>query len=109
MPRASIARPPTFRAACACIHYAGRDTDLPLAKAVLSIKSNSSKWANESGRRFAWQRGYGAFSVSASLVPSVIRYIQTQESHHRKMSYEEEFLALLKKHGLDFDPNLVFG
>ncbi|HKS80164.1 MAG TPA: hypothetical protein VJR23_01545 [Candidatus Acidoferrales bacterium] len=109
MPRTSIARPPTFRAACACIHDAGRDTDLPLAKAVLSIKSNSSKWANEGGGGFAWQRGYGAFSVSASLVPHVIRYKQTQESHHKKMSFEEEFLALLKKHGMDFDPSFVFG
>jgi REP element-mobilizing transposase RayT len=82
---------------------------LALAKAVLSIKSNSSRWANEEGHKFAWQQGYGAFSVSSSIVPMVIRYIQNQEAHHRRMSFDAEFLALLKKHGMEFDPKFVFG
>jgi putative transposase len=82
---------------------------LPVAKAVLAIKSNSSRWANEEGHKFAWQQGYGAFSVSSSIVPSVIRYIENQEAHHRKMSFDTEFLALLKKHGIGFDPKFVFG
>jgi REP-associated tyrosine transposase len=80
-----------------------------LAKAVLAIKSNSSRWANEEGQRLAWQQGYAAFSVSASIVPTVVRYIQNQEAHHRKMSFDEEFLALLRKHGVEFDPKFVFG
>ena len=82
---------------------------LSLAKAVLAIKSNSSRWANEQGNKFAWQQGYAAFSVSSSRVPAVVRYIQTQESHHRKMTFEAEWVALLKKHGVEFDPNFVFG
>ena len=82
---------------------------LSVAKAVLAIKSNSSRWANEQGHKFAWQHGYGAFSVSSSRVPEVVRYIQDQESHHRKMSFDEELVALLKKHGVEFDPNFVFG
>ena len=82
---------------------------LPVAKAVLAIKSNFSRWANEQGRRFAWREGYAAFSVSASLVPAVARYIQDQESHHRKRTFDEEWIALLKKHGVEFDPNYVFG
>jgi putative transposase len=82
---------------------------LSLAKAVLAIKSNSSRWANEQGNKFAWQQGYAAFSVSSSRVAAVIRYIQTQEAHHRKMTFEEELVALLKKHGVEFDPNFVFG
>jgi REP-associated tyrosine transposase len=82
---------------------------LALAKAVLAIKSNSSRWANEEGHTFAWQQGYAAFSVSASIVPAVVRYIQNQEAHHRKMSFDEEFLALLKKHGVEFDSKFVFG
>ena len=82
---------------------------LPVAKAVLAIKSNSSRWANEEGHKFAWQQGYGAFSVSNSVVPTVIRYIQNQETHHRRMSFDAEFLALLKKHGIGFDPKFVFG
>jgi putative transposase len=82
---------------------------LALAKAVNTFKSNSSRWANEEGYPFAWQQGYAAFSVSASIVPAVVRYIGNQEAHHRKMSFDTEFLALLKKHGVEFDPKFVFG
>ena len=82
---------------------------LSLAIAVNAIKSNSSRWASEQGHKFAWQQGYAAFSVSASLVPTVVRYIQTQESHHKKMTFDAEFLALLNKHGVAFDPKFVFG
>lgn len=82
---------------------------LALAKAVLAIKSNSSRWANEEGHKLAWQQGYAAFSVSASLVPAVVRYIRNQEAHHRRMSFDGEFLALLKRHGVEFDPKFVFG
>ena len=81
---------------------------LALAKAVLAIKSNSSRWASEEGRKFAWQQGYGAFSVSRSNVPAVVRYIQNQEAHHKKMNFDTEFLALLKKHGMEFDPKYAF-
>ena len=80
-----------------------------LSKAINTIKTNSSKWANEEGHVFAWQQGYAAFSVSASNIPAVIEYIRTQETHHKKMNFEEEFVALLKKHGVDYDPKFVFG
>jgi putative transposase len=83
--------------------------DLALAKAIAAIKASSSRWASEEGCKFAWQQGYGAFSVSASAVPTVDRYIQNQEQHHRKMDFEAEFLALLRKHGLQFDPKYVLG
>jgi len=82
---------------------------LAVAKAVLAIKSNSSRWANEEGVKFAWQQGYGAFSVSSSNVPVVVRYIQNQETHHKKMNFDVEFLALLKKHRIEFDSKFVFG
>jgi REP element-mobilizing transposase RayT len=82
---------------------------LSLSEAVLLIKSNSSKWLNEQGHCFAWQKGYAAFSVSASLVSRVTRYIDTQEAHHRRMTFDAEFMALLKKHGVEFDPKFVFG
>lgn len=81
----------------------------PLADAVALVKSNSSKWLRESGKEFAWQEGYGAFSVSSSNVDTVIRYIQKQEAHHRKISFEDEFISLLKKHRIDYDPKYVFG
>jgi len=80
---------------------------LPPAKAVLTIKSNSSRWAHTQGHKFAWQEGYAAFSVSASLVPAVLPYIQNQEAHHKKMNFDAKFLALLKKHGIPFDPKFA--
>ena len=58
--------------------------------------------------RFAWQEGYGAFSVSSSNVGAVIRYIDNQETHHRKFTFEQEFITLLKKQGIQFDPKHVF-
>jgi putative transposase len=82
---------------------------MSVAKAILTIKSNSSKWVNEQGRKFEWQEGYAAFSVSASLVPRVARYVSTQETHHRRMTFEAEFMAILKRHGVKFDPNFVLG
>jgi putative transposase len=82
---------------------------LTLAKSVSLLKANSAKWMNERGARFAWQQGYGAFSVSSSNVAVVIRYIDTQEEHHRKKTFEEEFVALLRKHGVQFDPRYVLG
>jgi putative transposase len=82
---------------------------LALAKAISLVKANSSKWMNEHGRDFAWQEGYGAFSVSASNLEKVALYIRYQKEHHRKMSFEEEYLELLRKHKIEFDPNDVFG
>jgi putative transposase len=82
---------------------------MAVADAVLTIKVGSSKWMSRQGPKFAWQKGYSGFSVSASNVATVIKYIQNQESHHKKMSFEQEFIALLKKHGVAYDPKYVFG
>lgn len=82
---------------------------LTLSKAVATIKANSSRWASEEGHKFVWQQGYGAFSVSASVIPVVVRYIQNQEEHHKKMDFEAEFVALLKKHRVEIDPKYVLG
>ena len=83
---------------------------ITISKAVQLIKANSSKWLNEtSAKGFAWQEGYAAFSVSASNVDAVIHYIDNQREHHRKQTFEEEFIALLRKHGLEYDPKYVFG
>ena len=80
-----------------------------LAKVVATIKANSSRWANEQKHKFSWQEGYGAFSVSASIGPDVIRYIHNQETHHQKMGFDEEFMAILKKHAVAFDPKFALG
>jgi putative transposase len=70
---------------------------LPLAKALQFLKGSSSKWINETGERFAWQEGYGAFRVSASPTADVVRYIQNQRTHHEKKGFEEEFTEFLKR------------
>jgi len=77
---------------------------LALAKAISLVKANSSRWMSEHGMRFAWQEGYGAFSVSASSLERVKSYIANQERHHRKMTFEEEFIGFLRKHRIEFDP-----
>ena len=82
---------------------------LSLSHALRAIKANSSKWMNENGHLFAWQEGYAAFSVSASLVEAVSEYIRNQPEHHKRRTFEQEFLVLLKKHGIVADPAQVFG
>jgi REP element-mobilizing transposase RayT len=84
-------------------------SDIDLAKVINAVKVNSSRWMKAQVPLFGWQRGYGAFSVSASLVPAVVRYIENQERHHAKRDFESEFLELLRKHGVEFDPKYVFG
>jgi REP element-mobilizing transposase RayT len=76
---------------------------IALAEAVRLLKSNSSKWMNKHRRNFDWQPGYGGFSVSISNTAAVAKYIRNQEQHHRKMTFEQEYRALLKKHGIDPD------
>src|SRR5437879_2535143 len=70
---------------------------MPLAKAVQLLKGGSSKWLNETIKpRFEWQQGYGAFSVSISQQDQTVAYINTQQEHHRKRNFEDEFIAFLK-------------
>jgi len=83
--------------------------DVTLAHAVQVIKANSSRWVRERVREFAWQQGYAAFSVSASVAGTVKKYIENQAEHHKRRSFEDEFLALLKKSGVPYDPKFVFG
>jgi len=82
---------------------------VPLAKAVQFLKGSSSKWIKESEGDFAWQEGYGAFSVSASQTSEVVRYIANQRAHHEKKTFEDEFLAFLKKYGIEYDPTHALG
>jgi hypothetical protein len=75
------------------------------------VKANSSRWLKErwpERRSFAWQGGYGAFSVSESRRESVIRYIGDHARHHHRISFQDEFLALLRKHGVEFDERYIW-
>lgn len=82
-----------------------------LAQVVEDVKKSSSKWIKTQSTKlasFAWQTGYGGFSVSASNVPTVTNYIRNQEEHHRKKSYQEEFRAFLTKHKIEYDERYVW-
>jgi hypothetical protein len=81
---------------------------LPLAKVMQDIQANTSRWLRETSRAFQRQQGNGAFSVSQSQREEVMRYIANQPEHHRTRSYEEEFIALLAKSGMEYDPRFVF-
>lgn len=82
-----------------------------LSELMQDIKGDSSKWINQTGYvkgRFSWQEGYGAFSYSKSHVNNVINYIKNQEEHHRKQSFQEEYLEFLEKFEVDYDARYVF-
>ena len=84
---------------------------MAVSKALQLIKGGSSKLVHETfpeRREFAWQDEYGAFSVSVSQLDKTIEYIQGQEEHHRKMTFQEEFLALLKKHRIEYDDRYLW-
>ncbi len=84
---------------------------LSVAKVIQLIKGGSSKWIHDQlpqYRKFTWQNGYGAFSVSASQMKSVISYIDGQKEHRRRKTFEEEFLEFLDKYGVDYDRRYVF-
>jgi len=76
------------------------------------IKGGSSKWIRDEfheHREFAWQEGYGAFTIGVSQVKPTRKYITNQAAHHHTMTFQEEFLAILKKHDIEYDPKYVWG
>lgn len=81
-----------------------------ISEAMRFIKSNSSGWIHDKWprRAFAWQLGYGAFSVSKSNVPGVLKYIANQEAHHRRSTFKEEFVDFLRRHEIDYDERYIF-
>jgi putative transposase len=81
------------------------------SEAMRVIKANSSRWVKETFaelRAFSWQTGYSAFSVAAFGFRPVIAYIDRQAQHHRKLTFEEELIGLLKRAEIEYDPNDIF-
>ena len=77
--------------------------------ALRFLKSNSSGWIKDKWKKpFAWQLGYGAFSVSKSNVPGVLKYIAKQEAHHRSVSFKDELIDFLRKHEIDYDERYIW-
>jgi REP element-mobilizing transposase RayT len=91
--------------------YTSLPSTISIAKLVNSVKSNSSRWVHETfpnRRGFAWQKGYGAFSVSKSSESQVLEYIRGQEAHHRKRTFKDEFLTLLERHEIEYDDRYLW-
>jgi len=83
-----------------------------LAKAVQLLKGGSSKWIHDTfpdRQAFAWQKGYGAFSIGVSGIAQTVAYIENQAAHHRNRSFEDEYLEFVRRHGLSYDERYVFG
>jgi putative transposase len=78
---------------------------------VRTIKSNPSKWVNETNlvkHRFQWQEGYGAFTYGQSQIPNVIQYVLNQKEHHRKKTFKEEYSDFLKNFNIEHDEKYLF-
>jgi REP element-mobilizing transposase RayT len=91
--------------------FIGLNPKISVSDVVRDIKANSSKFINDRSftkGRFEWQEGFGAFSYSHSQIDSVVKYIRNQESHHKKRTFKEEYLELLKKFDIEYDNRYVF-
>jgi putative transposase len=85
---------------------------LAVAKAVQLIKGGSSKWIHDvfpERRSFAWQEGYGGFSIGVSQLDPTVIYIHNQKEHHRRKTFQDEFLSFLKRHRVEYDPRFIWG
>jgi len=85
---------------------------IAVSKAVQLVKGGSSKWIHDNFRThqsFAWQEGYGAFSIGISGVDDTISYINGQSDHHHTRTFEHEFMAFLKRHHIDYDERYIWG
>jgi REP element-mobilizing transposase RayT len=83
----------------------GLSPKMALSNVIQNLKAHSSRWMKEDVGAFAWQEGFGGFSVSESNRDAVLRYIATQVQHHQKWTYEQEFKTLVRKSGLEYDPD----
>jgi len=94
------------------IHFlVSLDKQKSISEIVRIIKANSSKWVHETFpefSRFAWQVGYGAFSVSFSHIERVKEYLSRQAEHHRTQTFQEEYLAFLQRHGMEYDERYLW-
>jgi REP element-mobilizing transposase RayT len=82
---------------------------MTLSNTLQNLKAHSSRWMKEDSANFSWQEGYGAFGVSESQRPTVSEYIARQAEHHKRWTYEQEFLTLVRKSGVEYDPQYLFG
>jgi putative transposase len=94
------------------VHLAVRlSRTVTIAGLVEELKTSSSKWLKMQRpelRKFSWQRGYGAFSAGHSELEDLVSYVASQEEHHKVRTFQEEYVALLKEHGVQYDERYVW-
>ena len=94
------------------VHLAvGLSRTLSISKLIEKIKTETSRWAKDvegGDPNFSWQSGYGVFSISHSNLEAVKHYIETQEDHHAKRSFQDEFRLMCEKHGIEIDERYVW-
>lgn len=91
--------------------FIGLNPSQSISELMRLVKGDSSEFVNKQGftkRKFQWQEGYGAFSNSNSQIDSVVKYINNQKEHHRKKSFKEEYLNILKDYSVNYDEKYVF-
>ncbi|HPC00040.1 MAG TPA: IS200/IS605 family transposase [Polyangiaceae bacterium] len=106
---------------CECFHVGGvadhvhlavrLSRTITMAQLIEKLKTSSSKWLKTQSpalAAFAWQRGYGAFSVGPSDINALLHYIDTQEEHHRTRTFQDEYRDFLKKYGIEYDERYVW-
>ena len=84
---------------------------LSIAKIMEILKSHSSKWIKKKGlyyKNFSWQGGYGAFSVSESVIEKTVEYVKNQKEHHRKRTFQEEYKMFLQLYHIEYDEKYLF-
>jgi REP element-mobilizing transposase RayT len=82
---------------------------IPFPDFMRELKASSSRWVRQNHQpRFSWQRRYGAFTVSESVSPAVRKYIQEQKQHHGRQTFGDEYVKLLRRHGVEFDERFVW-
>ncbi|QEC77081.1 IS200/IS605 family transposase [Mucilaginibacter ginsenosidivorax] len=91
--------------------FIGLNPKQSISEIMRLVKGDSSEMVNKQGftkRKFQWQEGYGAFSNSKSQIDSVAKYILAQKEHHQKKTFKDEYVDMLKKHGIEYDERYIF-
>ena len=91
--------------------FIGYNVTQLIPKLIEEIKTSTNSWINKNkltSQKFEWQKGYGAISNSRSQIDNVIKYVLSQEEHHKKNSFREEYMKILNKNGIDFDEQFIF-
>jgi putative transposase len=91
--------------------FAGLNPKQSISDLMKLVKGDSSEFINKEGftqRKFHWQDGYGAFSNSRTQIDGVVKYILNQKEHHKKQTFREEYLGILKRNAVEYDEKYIF-